>query len=184
MRLRPVPPMLPEVVQAALRICDQTEYYAGGTCRFCGGSLSGYDTRTKRFAVITDSDGDHPVEVIIHRAYCRKCGHIHVPEDPFYAGTRIGSPVVDLCQTLASTVSSGHVNRILERFGVKVDRWSIRSYCHLPIPPPPTLSVFGTELPASIVALSSLAGDLGDDRRASGDDILAACNFPSLSSLP
>jgi hypothetical protein len=163
-------------------VCDHTEYYTGGRCRLCGGPLSGYDTRKKRFAVLSGTDGDHPVEIIIHRAYCRECGRIVVPEEPFYAGTRIGSPVVDLCQTLASSVSGGHVTGVLERLGVSVDRWSVRSYCHLPIPPPRTIGLFGMQLPASVVALSSLAGDLGDDRRAAGDDILAACNFPSRCS--
>ena len=122
MRLRPIPPMLAQVVQAALRICDGTEFYTRGVCRFCGGTLSGYDTRTKRFAVLCDADSDRPVEVILHRAYCRECGRIVMPEEPFYPGTRIGSPVVDLCQTLSATLSIGHVAALLGKMGVKVDR--------------------------------------------------------------
>jgi hypothetical protein len=35
------------------------------------------------------------------------------------------------------------------------------------------------QLPASVIALSSLAGELGNNRSAAGDAVLAACNFPS-----
>ncbi|NMB77548.1 MAG: hypothetical protein GYA23_00445 [Methanomicrobiales archaeon] len=179
MRLRPVPPLLPDVIRAAIRVCDMTEYSPVGHCPSCGGTLSGYDTRTKRFAVLCDADGDWPVEVIIHRAYCRECGRIVVPEEPFYPGTRIGSPIVDLCTTLASSGSHGNVTAFLDRLGVKVDRWSVRSYCHLSIPAPKTISMFGMQLPASIIVLSSLAGDIAQGQKARGTDVLAACNFPS-----
>jgi hypothetical protein len=172
-------PMVIEVVQAALQVCDRTEFFARGVCHSCGGALSGYDTRTKRFALVSDDNGDHPVEVILHRAYCRECGKIWMPEEPFYAGTRIGSPVVDLCQTLAMSLYSGHVAEVLDRMGVKVDRWSVRSYSNLPIAPPPTVAVFGMNIPLSIVALSSLNGDGGKDGPVTGADILDACNHPS-----
>lgn len=179
MRFRPIPPMLIEVIQAAIQVCDRTEYYPGGICRSCGGRLSGYDSRTKRFAIISNDGEDQPVEVIIHRAYCRECGRILLPEEPFYAGTRIGSPVVDLCHSLSASLSSGHVAGLLDRMGVKVDRWSVRSYCNLPILPPPTVDAFGMLLPVSIIALSSLAGGRDSRQQVNGDDVLAACNFPS-----
>lgn len=181
MRPRPLPPMLVQIVQAALQVCDRTEYHAGRVCRSCGGALSGYDTRTKRFAVICDGNGEHPVEVIIHRGYCRNCGRTVMPEEPFYAGTRAGSPVVDLCRGLATSLSSGHVATILGRMGVKVDRWSVRSYCNLPLPPPPTMEAFGMAIPVSIISLSALAGEQGLDDRITGDEVLAACNHPSRS---
>jgi hypothetical protein len=179
MRLRPIPPMLIQVVQAALQICDGTEYFARGICRSCGGTLSGYDTRTKRFAVISDDDGDRPVEVILHRAYCRECGRIVMPEEPFYNGTRIGSPVVDLCNTLSESLSSGHVATMLSRMGVIVNRWSVRSYCHMPIPPPHTVAAFGIHIPVSIITLSALAGEKEETAHIHGEDVLAACNYPS-----
>lgn len=173
--------MLVQVVQTALMVCDRTEYHAGRVCHSCGGALSGYDSRTKRFAIITDEDGEHTVEVIIHRAYCRNCGRTVMPEEPFYAGTRAGSPVVDLCRGFSTSLSSGHVATILGRMGVKVDRWSVRSYCNLPLPPPPTMEAFGMTIPVSIIALSALAGERGSDGRIRGEDVLAACNYPSRS---
>lgn len=174
-----MPPMLIEVVQAAIQICDHTEYFPLGTCRSCGGRLSGYDSRAKRFAVLSNIGGDQPIEVIIHRAYCRECGRILLPEEPFYPGTRIGSPVVDLCHALSFSLSSGHISGILDRMGVKVDRWSVRSYCNLPITPPQTVEAFGMQLPVSIIALSSLAGGVDAHHRVNGEDVLAACNYPS-----
>lgn len=179
MRLRPVPPMLRGIVLAAIRACDGTGYFPGGSCRSCGGTLSGYDTRIKRFAILRDEDGDHPVEVHIHRAYCRSCGTITIPEDPFYPGTRAGSPVVDLCRAFADTMPYNQVATKLNQMGVVVDRWSVRSYCRIPHTQPSTIAAFGLKIPVSIISLSSLAGTLREAGYASGDDVLAACLYPS-----
>ena len=179
MRPRPIPPMLAEVIQAALHVCDGTEYFTGGVCHSCGGILSGYDTRTKRFALICDTGGDRPVEVILHRGYCRSCGHTVMPDEPFYPGTRVGAPVVDLCRSLSRQISSGKVASLLGRMGVKVDRWSVRAYCNLPLAPPPTVHAFGMDIPVSIITLSALAGEPDRKRAVSGDDVLFACNYPS-----
>ncbi|MFA4825613.1 MAG: hypothetical protein WC593_10710 [Methanoregula sp.] len=178
MRLRPLPPMLTHVVHTALQVCDRTEYHGGGSCRSCGGTLSGYDTRVKRFALLFD-ESDHTVEVIIHRSYCRDCGRIWMPDDPFYPGTRVGSPVVDLCRTLAMTMTCGQVATRLGQMGVKVDRWSVRSYSCLAFAPPPMVAAFGINVPVSIISLSTLATTVGDAGRACGDDVLAACYYPS-----
>lgn len=171
--------MLTEVVQAAIRACDGTQYFPGKRCPFCGGTLSGYDTRMKRFAVLCDTDTDQPIEVILHRAYCRSCGRTIMPDEPFYPGTRIGSPVVDLCKALSVSLSSGHVAAMLNRMGVKVDRWSARTYCNLPVTQPPVIAAFGMPIPVSIVTLSALSGEKRNGSGLSGDDILAACNYPS-----
>lgn len=181
MRLRPIPPMLTQVVQAALRVCDGTEYFAAGVCRSCGGTLSGYDTRTKRFALLNDDDGSHLVEVILHRAYCRECGRIWMPDEPFYPGTRAGSPVVDLCRALSPTMPAGQVAARLGMMGVTIDRWSVRSYCRLPFPPPSTVAAFGMNIPVSLFSLSSLAGIHTDEGQPPGEDVLSACNYPSRS---
>jgi hypothetical protein len=173
--------MLINVVQTAFQICDKTEYAVEGRCSSCGGALSGYDRRVKRFAVLRDDKGDHPIGVILHRAYCRDCGRILVPEEPFYPGTRVGSPVVDLCRTLSTTMPYGQVAGRLGQMGIKVDRWSVRSYCNLPFTPPPVIAAFGMHLPISVISLSALAAALGDTSRIHGEDVLAACNHPSLN---
>jgi len=66
---------------------------------------------------------------------------------------------------------------LLEKMGIKVDRWSVRSYNHLSIPPPQTVAAFGMRIPVSIITLSALAN--GDAGHISGEDILTACNYPS-----
>jgi hypothetical protein len=178
-RLLPLPPMLTGVVSTALMVCDKTEYSVQGPCESCGGNLSGYDSRKKRFAVLCEDGKETTIVVIIHRAYCRSCGKIAVPEEPFYHGTRFGSPVVDLCRTLAETIPYSRVATRLGQMGIIIDRGSVRSYCHAPFFPPPSIVVFGMKIPVSIISLSSLAGKLGDTDRISGDDILAACQYPS-----
>lgn len=179
MRLRPLPPMITEVVHAALRACAETEYWNGPTCRVCGGPLTGYDARKKRFALLSDDDCEELIEVVIHRAYCRTCRKVMMPDEPFYPKTRIGSPVVDLCQTLSVSLSSGQVTAILNRMGLLVDRGSVRTYCSLPIPSPPAIAAFGMHIPVSIISLSALSGENRSERCLTGDDILAACSYPS-----
>jgi hypothetical protein len=174
--------MLTQVVHSALESCEGAEFFVGGSCRSCGGTLSGYDTRTKRFALLEDETGEHPVEVLLYRAYCHSCGRVWMPEDPFYPGTRIGSPIVDLCRALSLTMSSGQVATRLLQMGVRVDRWSVRSYCTSPFKPPATIQAFGMNIPVSIIALSSLAGNQRDEGPMPGEDVLAACNYPSRNS--
>ncbi|MDO9550224.1 MAG: hypothetical protein Q7J03_04565 [Methanoregula sp.] len=175
--------MLTNVVQTALQVCEGTEYAVEGLCGLCGGTLSGYDIRSKRFAVLRDDDVDHTLEVNLHRAYCRTCGGILMPEEPFYHGTRLGSPVVDLCRTFSTTMSCGQVATRLGQMGVKVSRWSVRAYCRLPYAPPPSVAVFGLNVPVSIISLSSLSGIPSDSRCARGRDVLIACNYPSRNKL-
>jgi hypothetical protein len=172
--------MLTEIVHTALLLCNGTEYVIRGTCKSCGGTLSGYDTRTKRFATLCDEEGDHPVEVILHRAYCRSCGNVVAPEEPFYPGTRVGSPVVDLCRALGGTIPSSRVATRLCQMGVKVNRWSIGNYMKGIFPVVPTVAAFGMMIPVSIISLSSLATTQDTTGRVNGEDILAACNHPSL----
>jgi hypothetical protein len=171
--------MLGGIVQAALKVCDGTEYFTRGSCSACGGTLSGYDTRAKRFALLRDEDGDHPVEVILHRAYCLSCGKIVHPEEPFYPGTRAGSPVIDLCRVFSETMPYGRVAARLGQLGIAVDRWSVRAYCRTPHIPPPAIAAFGLRLPVSVISLSSLTGSVHETGQICGEDILAACYHPS-----
>jgi len=179
MRLRPLPSILTGIVMSSLRVCDQTEYHVQGPCRACGGTLSGYDTRVKRFAILSNDVGGERIDVILHRAYCRTCGRIWMPEAPFYPGTRAGSPVVDLCRALSETMSCGQVATRLGQIGVLVDRWTVRSYCNASFTPPPTIPVFGMNIPVSIISLSSLAQSQDHAGHTRGEDVLAACSFPS-----
>jgi len=171
--------MLIGVVHAAILACDGTEFFSGDLCPACGGTLSGYDTRTKQFASLIDDDREHPVTVILHRAYCRSCGRICMPDEPFYPGTRVGSPVVDLCRSLAETMPCGRVTARLGQMGIEVDRWSVRSYVRKQLPPVPMVAAFGLMIPVSVISLSGFAGSHNPAGRARGEDVLMACNYPS-----
>jgi len=177
MRLRQVPPMLVNIIHTALVACEGVRFHAGTVCPICGGRLSGYDERKKRFAVLVEEDKTVVVQVIIRRSFCRTCEHIIDPAEPFYPGTRIGSPVVDLCRTLSSSMPCSRVSTYLERMGVIVDRWSVRNYAALPLPAIPSVDVFGMKIPVSIISISTFAGTSAEPARLDMDEILMVCNM-------
>ncbi len=177
MRLRQVPPMLVNIIHTALGACGGVRFHAGTVCPVCGGRLSGYDERKKRFAVLVEDDRKEVVQVIIQRSYCRACERIIDPPEPFYPGTRIGAPVVDLCRTLSSSMPFSRASSYLERMGVTVDRWSVRHYAGLPVPAIPFVDVFGMKIPVSIISLSTFAGTSAEPARLDMDEVLMFCNM-------
>ena len=184
MRLHQVPPMLTNIIHTALVACEGVRFHAGPVCPICGGRLSGYDERKKRFAVLIDEDRNVVVQVFIRRSYCRACERIIDPPEPFYPGTRIGAPVVDLCRTLSSAMPFTRVSTYLERMGVVVDRWSVRHYAALPLPVIPSVDVFGMKIPVSIISLSTFAGTSEEPARLDRDEVLMGCNMAGGSPPP
>ena len=179
MKARPVPSLLVNIVQTALQVCDGVRFYPVGTCSACGGALSKYDERRKRFALLIEDDMPRPVHVILQRSSCRSCGRISVPEDPFYPGTRIGSPVVDLCRSLSVYLPCTRVSSLIGRMGVRVDRWTVRNYAQLPLPDNPAVDLFGMKIPLSVITLSTLASSVDGPANPGMDEVLAACRYPS-----
>ncbi|MFA6333446.1 MAG: hypothetical protein WCX22_10870 [Methanoregula sp.] len=188
MRIRKIPPILTGIVHTALQACDGVRFHADSTCHSCGGTVSGYDEREKRFAVLVEDDTRCPVQVIIRRSCCKACGKFALTPEPFYPGTRAGSPVVDLCRALSSTMSYSRASTYLLRMGVVVDRWSVRQYAQMSLPAVQTMDAFGMQIPVSIIALSTLAGSVQEPATLTMDDVQEACNYPSvpreLSGLP
>ncbi len=178
MRLKKISPVLTGLVHTALRSCEGIRFHPGTTCPSCGGTLSGYDERRKRFAVLLEEDLPGPVHVIIQRSYCHDCGKITEPEEPFYPATRIGSPVVDLCRSLSMTMPCSRASAFLGKMGVLVDRWSVRHYTRMSLPEVPVMEVFGMQIPASIIALSTLPRRGSEPVDPDMDDVLRACNYP------
>lgn len=178
MRLRPLPPILINIIHTALLACEGARFHAGDTCPRCGGTLHGYDERHKRFAILIEDGKETVVRVIIRRSWCRACRTIINPPEPFYPGTRIGAPVVDLCRALAHTMPCGRVSTRLVQMGVEVDRWSVQSYKRLPLPPPPTITAFGMAIPVPIISLSTLAGSAQGTDPLDMDTILEVCRYP------
>ncbi|AGB01706.1 hypothetical protein [Methanoregula formicica] len=177
MRLRQVPAMLVNIIHTALVACEDVRFHAGTACPFCGGRLSGYDERRKRFAVLVEDENRVVVNVVVCRSYCRVCERIIDPPQPFYPGTRIGAPVVDLCRTLSSNIPFTRASVYLERMGVIVDRWSVRHYSGLALPVIPSVDVFGMKIPVSIISLSTFAGTSAEPASLDMEEILMVCNI-------
>jgi len=179
MRSHPIPPILINIVNTALEACNGVKFHTGSTCDRCGGILSGYDERKKRFAVLIEDDITRPVNVIIQRSCCRTCKTITSPPEPFYPGTRVGSPVVDLCRSLSNVMPYSRASTYAGRLGVHLDRWSARNYAMMRLPEVPSVDIFGMPIPVSIIDLSTIAGSRQDTGGLTMDDVLMACNYPS-----
>ena len=180
MRAHRIHPILTGILQTALKACEGVRFHPGIICSTCGSQLSGYDERKKRFAVVLEDDEPCPVHVIIQRSYCRSCGTIANPQEPFYPHTRVGSPVVDLCRSLSTKMPYSRVSTYVGRMGVQVDRWSVRHYARSALQEVPSEEVFGMQIPVSIIALSLIGGSVQEPGHPDMDDILAACHYPSL----
>jgi hypothetical protein len=173
------PPMLTDIVQAGLAVCDDVLFDHSGPCPGCGGPVSGYDVKRKLFAVIVEEERKRTISVRVKRFYCRRCDTVFFPEQPFYPGTRLGSPVVDICNSFSDIMPYFRATAILGQMGVIVDRWSVRNYAASGYRPASTINMFGVRLPSSIMALSGLAAGANDGRRIEASEILSACAFPS-----
>jgi hypothetical protein len=171
--------MLVDLVETALTACDGTFFDNRDVCPSCGGSLSGYDKKKKQFAILMEGQRRRPLHVVVKRFACRECKKVCCADEPFYPGTRIGSPVVDLCLTLSGTMPFTRTATYLGEMGIYVDRMTVRNFSHLEVPEIPTADVFGIHLPMSIISLSTLAAGLAEGSCIEGAEALAACGFPS-----
>lgn len=170
--------MVSDLIQAALLICDETVFDLYSPCPFCGGEVSGYDLRKRRFARIRHSERDHVIFVHVKRYQCQRCNRTFMSDAPFYPDTRIGSPVIDLCVTFATCMPYYRVSSILEDLGVIVDRGSVRFYA-LQGRSVKSEDMFGIRVPVSVILLASLTAGTIYSERVCGSDILAVCGYPS-----
>jgi hypothetical protein len=171
--------MVNDIVQTALAACDGIEFSDRAACPSCGGAVRGYDTRIKQFAVILEDERKRVIHVRVRRFTCKTCGQLCSADEPFYPDTRIGSPIVDLCITLAATMPFHRAAAYLENLGIEIDRGTVRNYIRRAFPEIPTTDIFGIRLPLSIISLSELAARAGEGSRIPGTETLAACGFPS-----
>ena len=173
-----IPPMVSDLILTALQFCDGIIFDRCDACPACGGEVSGYDLRTRRFAVIRENGEEHIITVDVKRFVCLRCNRTFLCDAPFYPDTRGGSPVVDLCITFAAMMPYYRVSAFLEDLGIIVDRETVRSYA-LRGQSIATTDMFGIRIPVSVIHLASLAAAAGDGRGISGSDVLAACGYPS-----
>ena len=184
MRPPRIHPMLSTIVSAALSAVDGVLFTECTACPVCGGSLRGYDTKKKQFAVVMDGDMRRALYVYVKRFYCRECRRLCYADEPFYPGTRVGSPVIDLGLTISATLPPNRVAAYLAALGIVVDRTSCRLYAKRTFPAVPATDVFGIRIPLSVVTLSTLATGTGEGGRIKGAEVLAACGFPSAYRAP
>ncbi|MEN6397038.1 MAG: hypothetical protein ABFC78_11230 [Methanoregula sp.] len=173
------PPILSTVVQTGLVAMEGMYFGDLAACPVCGGPVSGYDTKKKVFAVLREGDAERTIRVSVKRYYCRTCGHISNANEPFYPGTRVGSPVIDLCITLAKTMPVNRTAAYLDAMGIVVNRTSCRLYVREHSREIPMTDLFGIRIPRSVVSLSTLAAGIQQHHPVMGAEVLEACGFPS-----
>jgi hypothetical protein len=177
-------PLLVDIIQSSLLACDGLVFDRREVCPVCGGELAGYDTKKRQFAVILKDNEPWPVHVLVKRFSCRQCRAVCYADEPFYPDTRLGSPVVDLCRTLAGIMPFHRTTAFLAHMGIFVDRGTVRNYALGTFPEIPTTDLFGIRFPLSVVSLSTLAAATGEGGRIIGTEALAACGFPSAFRAP
>lgn len=155
MTVRPrIPPMLTALVQTGILGLEGREFSRLESCPACGGTVSGYDVKERLFAIIRDEGCTRAVKVRVRRFSCRGCGRIAPAVAPFYPGTRIGSPVVDLCVVLSREMPASRVARVMEDLSVVVDRGTVRNYAVRDFGVIPVTGVYGLSIPRSLVSLA------------------------------
>jgi hypothetical protein len=172
-------PILADLIPTTLLAYEGILFDALACCPHCGGDITDYDIRKKQFAVITDGRTQKTITVRVKRFKCTECHAVVYARQPFYPGTRIGSPVVDLCITFASMMPYARASAYLQRAGIVVDRWSVRNYAQRDLTIATTM-IYGTRLPDSIVNLAELASHTGEGHSIDSFDIISACDYPSL----
>jgi hypothetical protein len=174
-----IPPLIIDIVQSGLLACEGIIFETRDSCPVCGGTLSGYDMKKKQFGVIREGDSNHPIYVVVKRFSCRQCHAVCFADEPFYPETRIGSPLVDLCRTLAAGMSFYRTAGFMAHMGIIIERGTVRNYARRRFPEIPTTELYGIRLPLSIISLSEIAARIGERSRVPGAEALAACGFPS-----
>jgi len=174
-----IPPLAIDIIQTALSLPDGMEFAEITSCPLCGGDLQGYDRKIKKFAVLREKTGERRITIRVKRFYCRKCGNLCYADEPFYPGTRIGSPVIDIFLSLSATMPPGRAARVIDALGIVVNRTTWRNYLGGPFADIPVVDVFGMRLPLRIMRLSDIAVQSGDSGHVDPADILAACGYPS-----
>ena len=157
MRPIKIPPMLQALVQTGFSAVDGREFSVLDACPGCGGEVTGYDRKRRKFATVLDEGRKKEIMVHVRRFRCRQCGAISPAKAPFYPDTRIGSPLVDLCIILSRSLSPGRTAAALQAFGILVDRGTVRNLIGKNFGEIPTTEMFGFLLPRSVVSLSLVA---------------------------
>jgi hypothetical protein len=171
--------MVTDIIQTAVSSLDGMDLTHITSCPYCGGTVQGFDRKKKKVAVLREQTAERIITVRVKRFYCRNCGKLCYADEPFYPGTRIGSPVIDIFTSLSATIPASRAARVIDTLGIVVDRTTWRHYTTRKFPEIPVVDVFGMRLPLSVVQLSDLAIQSGESNSADPADVIAACGYPS-----
>jgi hypothetical protein len=149
-----IPPMLAALVQTGFTAVDGMEFSRLDACPACGGELSGYDTKERKFGTLATENGDREIRVRVKRYQCRQCGTVSPARSPFYPDTRLGSPVVDLCIVLSQSMPCTRAARVMREIGIVIDRGTVQNYAERTFGPIATTEMFGLKIPRSLISLS------------------------------
>jgi len=171
--------MVTDLFQTAISLVEGAEFTSLEQCPYCGGPVTGYDTRQKKFAVVLEGEEERTITIRVKRFTCRSCGQLCYADEPFYPGTRIGSPIIDFYITKSAIMQPSRAARIIAAMGIVVDRTTWKNYRDRVMPEIPQAEFFGMLLPRSVLSLSALAAKGPSGDKVTGRDILAACGWPS-----
>lgn len=184
MRPPKIPPMVTDIVQSAISAFDNLQFTTISACPHCGGKVQGYDTRQKKFALIRENGEERTICVRVKRFTCRDCRRLINADEPFYPDTRIGSIIVDLYFTLATTMPNSRAARVMEAMGIVVDRTTWRNYIGRRMPDIPYADVFGIRIPLSLIQVSTIAAQTKEGESVNSAETIAASGYPSSFRLP
>ena len=171
--------MIRDIIQTAVIVFDKREFTSCSGCPHCGGDVQGYDSRSKKFATIRDDGKERIITVRVKRFTCKSCGRLCYADNPFYPHIHIGSPIIDLFSSLSATMPASRAARIIDLAGIIVDRTTWRNYKGRKFPDVSVVEILGMRLPVSIVTLSNISADSGEEGIPNSSEILAACGYPS-----
>lgn len=146
--------MLPTVIQAGIASIDGQSFTSLDKCPSCSGDIIGYDTKQRFFITLAEPGGHRDIFVFVRRFRCRACGKVIPAKAPFYPGTRIGAPIVDLCVTLSQEMNCSRAAGMINALGVVIDRGTVRNYTTRNFPAPPATEFFGFRIPVSVISLT------------------------------
>lgn len=149
-----IPSMLRDLVSSAILSVEGITFTTLDACPYCGGPVKGHDTRRKRFATVQTKKGKQTVNVFVKRYHCEECGKLCYAESPFYPDTRLGIPIVDLCNALIEKHPYHHAARILTALEIVVDRGTLRNYAQRSFPSPDVIEMYGVPIPISILNMN------------------------------
>jgi len=179
MRKVRIPSMLSDIVTSAITAVDDATFTECAACPYCGGEVKAHDMRRKKFATVLDEGKRRQIHVFVKRFYCTKCGRLCYADSPYYADTRMGMPVVDLCTSLIAKHPFHHAARILRSLNIVVDRGTLRNYAQRDdLPHPEVVEMYGIEIPFSIFELSACSFRGPERGSVPGTELFGSVRLP------